>query len=944
MGCLNQAYQLRDRSLTYSQGPVMKRKLMVCLLAIPVAFVLFSNATGVNRLPGEDPTQFRNGLHGNFAYRHQSGPAAVPQVLPAAPDIASKAALTFQDVQISVYDGPAGFAQDDADLAALKGGRMAVVWEDDREGPVAVYLQMLDHFGALIGDNRSLISGSDFNVVDPHVCADTAGNFYVVWREERNGYLQAARFDSLANVLTPVFFVSDTIMGGYAGEFDAACLASGRLAVVWENYAVGNDISLQVFNTNGSASTGMITVNSDGSLVRHWSPAVAIGPSGDIAVLWEDYRSDVADIFFRRFNSAGTPYAAEISLSDAGARDSARFLPAIAYSAVDGYTAGWIDLRSGQDIYLQRLTSSGGMTGANVLLSTGSSAYSNWDITLTTNSLGHLLAAWTVYGNDNIIMLQRYLAGVVPDGAAQVVSAATSRFRFHPAVAANKSANLAVVWTDLETDSPDLLGAFFANGGSVVKASFRINDDAGGSPAIEPEVTRFDRYEWDIVFTDKRRDAGDIMFQRVYVGGTLYGDNRRINADSAGGIQVDPAVTANGDKLCITWTDVLRQEIDGQNIFCRFSRPHYELTPEILVNDNVNPTACYTSDCAMTGAGVTLVVWTDMRSGTEKVYGQLFTADNTANGGNFLIGPSVGGQTGETPLVSADSSGSFIVTYLNRLASAGPAVEVRQVTTLGVVTPKFSFVSDQSGYEIDGFGSGVGFDGSVFLAWHAFGVGQTALFATVFNASGTVLFPSEKVTDDDAALPGMPSAAVDNQGFFLITWLDNRTGEGTPFRQIFDPTFTRLQANLPVYGSVGRYMQAPVTAAYRGRGVFVWSDARSQGLQVYASQELYSPTDADDQPAPIPAWFDLEQNFPNPFNPSTTIRFSLARAGEVQLAVINVLGQKVRTLIDGYYPAGTHSVVWDGTIDGGQVAASGVYFYRLISGAESRTRAMSLLK
>jgi hypothetical protein len=87
---------------------------------------------------------------------------------------------------------------------------------------------------------------------------------------------------------------------------------------------------------------------------------------------------------------------------------------------------------------------------------------------------------------------------------------------------------------------------------------------------------------------------------------------------------------------------------------------------------------------------------------------------------------------------------------------------------------------------------------------------------------------------------------------------------------------------------------------------------------------------------PVPLTYALMQNFPNPFNPSTQIRFDLPFAGDVSLVVFDVLGQKVASLASGHYPAGHHSVVWNAT-----GCASGVYFYRLQAGnaAEGKTRA-----
>jgi len=85
-------------------------------------------------------------------------------------------------------------------------------------------------------------------------------------------------------------------------------------------------------------------------------------------------------------------------------------------------------------------------------------------------------------------------------------------------------------------------------------------------------------------------------------------------------------------------------------------------------------------------------------------------------------------------------------------------------------------------------------------------------------------------------------------------------------------------------------------------------------------------------------------NFPNPFNPSTTIKLNLPRAGEVSLKIFNVRGELVRTLVDGQMTAGEHSIIWDGKSDAGNQAASGVYFYETRANGEVEINKMALVK
>jgi hypothetical protein len=90
--------------------------------------------------------------------------------------------------------------------------------------------------------------------------------------------------------------------------------------------------------------------------------------------------------------------------------------------------------------------------------------------------------------------------------------------------------------------------------------------------------------------------------------------------------------------------------------------------------------------------------------------------------------------------------------------------------------------------------------------------------------------------------------------------------------------------------------------------------------------------------------FGLDQNYPNPFNGSTRIRFTLARPADVQITILNVRGQRVRTLVDRQENAGRHIVTWDGRGEGGRPLASGIYLVVMRTDRQIFTRKVLLLQ
>lgn len=96
--------------------------------------------------------------------------------------------------------------------------------------------------------------------------------------------------------------------------------------------------------------------------------------------------------------------------------------------------------------------------------------------------------------------------------------------------------------------------------------------------------------------------------------------------------------------------------------------------------------------------------------------------------------------------------------------------------------------------------------------------------------------------------------------------------------------------------------------------------------------------------AETPAGFSLAQNYPNPFRPSTAIRYTLPGPGYVTLKVYNVIGQEIKTLVEAQQAAGLHTVTWNGVDRRGQRLASGVYIYRLYVEDRVLSKKMVLLE
>jgi hypothetical protein len=117
------------------------------------------------------------------------------------------------------------------------------------------------------------------------------------------------------------------------------------------------------------------------------------------------------------------------------------------------------------------------------------------------------------------------------------------------------------------------------------------------------------------------------------------------------------------------------------------------------------------------------------------------------------------------------------------------------------------------------------------------------------------------------------------------------------------------------------------------------------GMQIYCALDIDFSPFVSMQPETIPQPEIYLTNYPNPFNPTTTISFSVPQTSSfVILSIYNIKGQKVKTLVNEVLPAGKHSVVWNGRDANGKRVGSGIYFYKLKAGNFTKSRKMLLMK
>jgi hypothetical protein len=331
--------------------------------------------------------------------------------------------------------------------------------------------------------------------------------------------------------------------------------------------------------------------------------------------------------------------------------------------------------------------------------------------------------------------------------------------------------------------------------------------------------------------------------------------------------------------------------------------------------------------------------------------------------------------------IVTDGSGGAIVSWRDYLDGRGVEVFAQRVDPSGVVqwTTDGAVVCAAESHQENPVMTADG-AGGVIVSWNDFrNNGQYDVYAQRLDPSGNTLW-----TEGGVAVclapggQGEQQVVSDGSGGAIVAWKDPRNGNMDVYalsvnehggtvptvvsgyhtqwtEHAVEVSWTMSGTRGPIDIQVSRRVGSRVYQRLQAYEViqidneYTIRDATAIPgstcwylVEVYESRELVASFETSIDTPAYP--FALLQNHPNPFNPSTDIGFTLNRDSNVILAVYDLSGRLVRTLVNGHRTAGTYSESWNGIDDNGNKTASGVYFYRIVSDHGALTKRMVLLK
>lgn len=857
----------------------------------------------------------------------------------------------------------------------LNGGAF-LVWVDSRNPSKDLYGQRLSASGELLWNTNSVAIASGVgDEVQNTMLPDGTGGMMIAYMHTYNGPedLYAKRFLADGTMAWAEPLPLCTVEGNQSGVRMAA-LSNGEFVFTWQDHRFANpDIYAQKLNLAGEILWPNPTIvygDQEATVsVSQLNPRIGKTSDNGVVIIWEDHRLDSQnpDLFAQKLSAAGAKLwdANGIALCTS---EFAQLGPRMYPDTSGGCYVVWDDLRNGNnpndDIYAQHLSSTGvalweangkaictapnQQTGSLVKVSNGN-IYINWmDMrngsvgiyyqVLNTSGAAQLepngkLVFWGLSGDtpkDHYQILKRssdvaviwqdtrfandgyriYIQFLNPDGTVDLevngrpVTGSVGGKQLYPHAVVTPDDYIGIVWEDARGDNPKIYAQLIDPNGNLL----------WGEDGMEvTELSPLRQGEAKISYVDGSFYLGwsnsvlvgsiyyyHIYGQRIQNGQKMWGPNGQV-------ISVLPPNNQNNECTMYSLLDnyYVWHRVDpmagSYTVWVKRVDPSGAAMPgwanegmKASTHDNWD-TSQYHPLAQKTPQGI-FVMWKDGREDFVKNYwGQHISADGTRLWNPLGVNLADNGREQEQPAVTASNSGiSF--TWCESIEGVHD-----------IMAQKYSFSGDalwsptgyfvvqkdslQSHSTITSFASG-----NTVIAWEDFYGDESDLFY--------------KYASSDGVFSG------DIYGNILC------------------------DAKKPQY--------QPVSVTLNDQAYMLWADGRSSGkteiLGLYA-QKMSSSVAISDNNTPSLSEIALNQNHPNPFNPSTTISFSLRQsAPTLELKIYNLKGQMVKNLFTGRMDKGSHSMVWDGKDEAGNIVSSGVYFYRLSDGKATQQRKMVLMK
>jgi hypothetical protein len=768
--------------------------------------------------------------------------------------------------------------------------------------------------------NGNIVCGEDYLQQRPKIISDGAGGAYVAWEDRRNSnqdiYVQRMDGSGIP------YWTENGIMLTGSGDYDIVDIVpdgTGGVIIVW--YTQRNSLYAQRLDSDG---TKLWAGDSHGGVKFEDTPGdpqeavAAPDGAGGVLVAWRDNRSGPYDLYAQKLDSGGN----EIWTTDgvtvsAAAGDEEH--PCIISDGMGGAFVAFTSWLSGNaDVYVQRVYASG-----NVWITNGralSSNFFNQDRpAICSDGAGGAIVTWQSNdsGDSNVYAAKINGAGTVEWPAGGIFVSTHPDHQMNPDILADGYGGAYIVWEDDRLFGWKIFGMSIDSYGTSLWTTNGIQicmeDYDQLSPKLLPcnggaiAVWRDDRGYGGLA-AQKINAGGGLLWSdygvMVISGNTDFGDYDSAS-DGAGGL-----VATISDYRGISGMDIYAQ---SRNSWGRVSSAEPDITGITDVPDDQGGQVRITiarSDRDTLGLALEPVsrynIWqrVDEPAPLQSIVESGLAIIESDDGRFLVTAPTAVLPGGTWELIgSFDATNTdeyqYRATTLADSSASGTPYSV-YIVSAHTTNPDVWFVSEpDSGYSVDNLAP-----------------------AIPMNLAG-----DQSIIPEGLELTWDPNTENDLAGYHVYRGLssDFVPGPGNLIASPIDPyTFDdEWQWDSDYYYKVSAV-----------------DDHDNE-----SPHALLMPDDVTgEDPPTVPLASYLEQNFPNPFNPVTSISFGIASSEHIKLRIYDAAGRLVRTLMNETKDAGHYTIDWNGFSDDGRQVASGVYFYKLTAGIFRETRKMILLR
>ncbi|KAA3598384.1 MAG: T9SS C-terminal target domain-containing protein [Calditrichaeota bacterium] len=886
-------------------------------------------------------------------------------------------------------------------------GNFCVVWMSETQDGSGwgIYAQRYNSAGVVQGSEFLVNSTTSGQQKNPSIAMDSDGDFVVVWQEistDGSSFgIKGQRFNS-SGVAQGSEFQVNSSSASFHGYASVAIENDGAFVVVWQSLGLdgsGQGIYGQLYNSSGVAQGSEFLVNSTTS-DNQTSPSVAMDSTGNFIVSWTSYSQDgeKGGIYAQRFLSNCSANGSEFLVNTTTSDDQKNSV--VSANLSGEFTIIWESYEqdgSYSGVYLQSYNSDGSTSGEETLVNTRQTDFQQSVSIAQEQNSQAIVATWqdgfenstsTNDSDDYGIYFQKFSSSTVSeigdyllnfDGTNDYVDVPS----FQGITGTNPRSGEAWIKTT-DTTAP-----IFAWGVKTAGAkwNFRVQYKVSIGGIIRLEVegggiagsTNVADGKWHhVAFTFEDDGSPDVTDVKLYVDGNLetitVSADEPINTSGSGNLQIakDPTGRYFGgliDEVRI-WSDVRTQSelqenmnkiLNGNeaNLEAYYNFDHNSgLTLSDLTNNSYDGTltnmatddwVSSNTPVGESGTSVNSVTQTNIGSNGKQMK---VTITSTSNSSNYLNIYKKGNGSDKV-----DSGENFPAGVLQRSDILWGVNEFGSVTAdlifdyssiVGAENPSSLYVlkrSTPSDDWTDVTSSFVNdtnsktFSGTGFTTFSEFSIGGGAdnplpVELTSFTA---------KSLEKSILLSWTTQSEFENLGFVLERKIENESEDWVTIATYESHEGLQSQGNsssVKKYAFEDEKIIAGKSYSYRIGDVSYSNEINYYSEIITAS----SQQNVEEELSAIPKEYFLDSAFPNPFNPSTTISYGIPKDSRVSIVIYNILGKKVRTLVNENQIAGFYKIKWNGLDERNSPVSTGVYFAKIQAGNFSKTSKMTFLK